>query len=76
MGGLIKSNDIDNDEMGGGGRNQTGGSNQGTEENNRNIEAFDLYYTKKHEPGITISLPPAFLINSLVDKEIRENIKK
>ena len=58
-----------------GGGNQSGGSNQGTEENNRNIEAFDLYYTKKHEPGITISLPPAFLINSLVDKEIRENIR-
>ena len=65
----------DEEELEGGG-NQSGGSNQGTEENNRNIEAFDLYYTKKHEPGITISLPPAFLINSLVDKEIRENIKK
>ena len=66
--------DEEENESSGGG-NQSGGSNQGTEENNRNIEAFDLYYTKKHEPGITISLPPAFLINSLVDKEIRENIR-
>jgi hypothetical protein len=64
------------EEERGGGGTQSGGSNPDTKENNRNIEAFDLYYTKKHEPGITISLPPAFLINSLVDKEIRENIKK
>ena len=45
------------------------------ERNERNKKALDLYYNMKNENGITISLPPEFLLKSLEDKEKFEKKK-
>ena len=41
----------------------------------KNKKALDLYYNMKNENGITISLPPEFLLKSLEDKEKFEKKK-
>ena len=43
--------------------------------NEKNKKALDLYYSKKGQNGITISLPPKFLLKSLEDKEKFEKKK-
>lgn len=43
--------------------------------NEKNKKALDLYYSKKGQNGITISLPPEFLLKSLEDKEKFEKKK-
>ena len=45
------------------------------ERNEKNKKALDLYYSKKGQNGITISLPPEFLLKSLEDKEKFEKKK-
>ena len=47
----------------------------GIKRNERNKKALDLYYNMKNENGITISLPPEFLLKSLEDKEKFEKKK-